>query len=77
MNSKSPGKGLAMILQKIKFFINWLNLPPKCPRHGRQHLYAQRMGNEEPSYQCKVKDCTWMSEDWKAKREDYLSDNWR
>lgn len=79
MQSKSPSKGLAIIIQKLKHFRNWLNLPPKCPEHGRQHLFASRTwkdGKEEVSYKCMVGDPHWMSRDLKSEYEDYLSDNW-
>lgn len=69
--------------------MNWINLPPKCPQHGRQHLFAQRTwkdGKEEINYKCMVGKPHWSSDiersyfnwlndkyDWMSDREDYFS----
>lgn len=55
MQSNNPGKGLAMILQKLKFLrnqlSNWLFLP-SCKKHGRAHLFTHGYDNRVECKKC-------------------------
>ena len=73
---KKSGEGLHILWEIIskgieyrwKHFRNWWNLPPKCLKHGREHLYQHGWDNLWDCAKCRKE----FNPDWMSKREDYL-----
>jgi ribosomal protein L37AE/L43A len=43
---------MKQIHKKLKRFWNWLHLPPKCPKHGRSHLFKHGFEGQWECVKC-------------------------
>lgn len=63
-----------MAISPFRKFLNWLSLPPACPKHGRAHLFQHGWEMEWECMMCwKERHPNMHQGDWQSDRESYLA----